>query len=307
MIAAFVTHEESVIPPEICRRIRSGGVTLKCHDCGKDPQELIRFAKDADVIWFWGDEVRISPEMLDQFPRCRALFRSGSGVDSLPCERAKELGILICNTPESISEAVAEHTVTLLLALARLIPQEDRNSRTGRWRELQNALNWHITGRTLGLVGYGRIARLVEKMLSGFHLNVLHYDPFTADSTPLEKLLSCADFVTLHCPLTPETKHLINADRLALMKPNVLLVNTSRGGVIDEKALYNALKDHRIGGAALDVLEQEPFDTSSPLFSLDNVIFTPHLAAFSADFEKNFWNFSADKLLALQKQFTTPV
>ena len=305
MIAAFVTHEESVIPPEIRARIRNGGITLKCHDCGKDPRELIRFAGDADVIWFWGDEVRITPEMLDDLPKCRALFRSGSGVDSLPCERAKELGIRICNTPESISEAVAEHTVTILLALARLIPQEDRNSRTGRWRELQNSLNWHITGRTLGLVGYGRIARLVEKMLSGFSMNVIHYDPFTPDSTPLDDLLGCADFVTLHCPLTPETKHLINAERLARMKPGALLVNTSRGGVIDEQALYDVLKAHRIGGAALDVMEQEPFDTSSPLFPLDNVIFTPHLAAFSADFEKNFWNYSADKLLTLQKELTS--
>ena len=305
MIAAFVTHEESVIPPEIRTRIRNGGITLKCHDCGKDPRELLRFAGDADVIWFWGDEVRITPEMLDDLPRCRALFRSGSGVDSLPCERAKELGIRICNTPESISEAVAEHTVTLLLALARLIPQEDRNSRTGRWRALQDSLNWHITGRTLGLVGYGRIARLVEKMLSGFSMKVIHYDPFTPDSTPLDDLLGCADFVTLHCPLTPETKHLLNAERLARMKPGALLVNTSRGGVIDEQALYDVLKEHRIGGAALDVMEQEPFDTSSPLFSLDNVIFTPHLAAFSADFEKNFWNYSADKLLTLQKELTS--
>lgn len=303
MIAAFVTHEEKVIPQEILERIRNGGITLKCHDCGKDPQELIRFAGDADVIWFWGDEVRITPEMLDDLPHCRALFRSGSGVDSLPCERAKELGILICNTPESIAEAVAEHTVTLLLALARLIPQEDRNSRTGRWRELQGALQWHITGRTLGLVGYGRIAHLVEKMLSGFSLEVIHYDPFTPDSTPLEELLHRADFVTLHCPLTPETEHLINAERLAMMKPDALLVNTSRGGVIDEAALYQALKEHKIGGAALDVLDQEPFDTSSPLFKLDNVIFTPHLAAFSADFEKNFWDYSAAKLLSLQEQF----
>ena len=302
MITAFVTHEENVIPHEILDRIRSSGITLKCHDCGKDPQELIRFAGDADVIWFWGDEVRVTPEMLDDLPHCRALFRSGSGVDSLPCERAKELGILICNTPESIAEAVAEHTVTLLLALARLIPQEDRSSRTGRWRELQGALRWHITGRTLGLVGYGRIARLVEKMLSGFSLEVIHYDPYTPDSTPLEELLAQADFVTLHCPLTSETRHLINAERLAVMKPEALLVNTSRGGVIDESALYQALKDHKIGGAALDVLDREPFDTSSALFELDNVIFTPHLAAFSADFEKNFWDYSAAKLLELQKQ-----
>ena len=303
MITAFVTHEADAIPQPIRERIAANGITLKCHDCGKDPQELLDFAKDAQVIWFWGDEVRVTPEMLDFLPNCQALFRSGSGVDSLPCERAKELGIAICNTPDSIAEAVAEHAVTLLLGLARLLPQEDANSRSGQWRKLQNSLNWHITGRTLGLVGYGRIARLVEKMLSGFSLKTIHFDPYSPDSTPLEELLKESDFISLHCPLTPETTHLINADTLKLMKSDALLVNTSRGGVIDEKALYEALKERRIGGAALDVLEQEPFDTTSPLFTLDNVIFTPHLAAFSADFEKNFWNYSVDKLIELQQKF----
>ena len=304
MIAAFVTHEAEAIPQEIRDRIAAAGIVLKCHDCGKEPQELLDFAADAQVIWFWGDEVRVLPEMLEHLPNCRALFRSGSGVDSLPCARAKELGIAICNTPDSIAEAVAEHAVTLLLGLARLLPQEDANSRSGQWRKLQNSLNWHITGRTLGLVGYGRIARLVEKMLSGFSLKTIHYDPFSPGSTPLEELLKQSDFVSLHCPLTAQTENLINADTLKLMKPDALLVNTSRGGVIDEAALYDALKEKRIGGAALDVLVQEPFDTSSPLFSLDNVIFTPHLAAFSADFEKNFWNYSVDKLIELQKKFS---
>lgn len=303
MITAFVTHEENAIPQDIRDRIRQAGITLKCHDCGKDPQELLSFAGDAQVIWFWGDEVRVTPEMLDFLPNCRALFRSGSGVDSLPCARAEELGIAICNTPDSIAEAVAEHAVTLLLGLARLLPQEDTNSRTGQWRKLQGALNWHITGRTLGLIGYGRIARTVEKMLSGFSLKTIHHDPFSPASTPLDELLKRSDFVSLHCPLTPQTAQLINAETLRLMKPDALLINTARGGVIDEKALYEALKEHRIGGAALDVMEQEPFDTSSPLFTLDNVIFTPHLAAFSADFEKNFWNYSVDKLIELQKKF----
>ena len=303
MIVAFVTHEAEVIPEYIRERIASAGVALKCHYCGKEPGELLRFAGDADVIWFWGDGVRVTPKMLDRLPHCKALFRSGSGVDALPCEEARKRGIEICNTPDSIAEAVAEHAVTLLLALARLIPQQDRCTRNGQWGVLQPSLQWHITGRTLGLVGYGRIARRVEKMLSGFNLKTLYYDPMVPGSIPLDDVLRQADFVSLHCPLTAETRNLIGERELGLMKPKALLINTSRGAVVNEEALYNALKNGVIGGAALDVMAQEPFDTNSPLFTLDNLIITPHVAAFSADFTKNFWEYSATKLEELATKY----
>ncbi len=305
MIVAFVTHEAAVIPQHIRARIASAGITLKCHNCGKEHDELLRFAGDADVIWFWGDAVRVTPEMLDKLPRCKALFRSGSGVDALPCEAARKRGIAICNTPDSIAEAVAEHAVTLLLSLARLIPQQDRCTRNGQWGVLLPSLQWHITGRTLGLVGYGRIARRVEKMLSGFNLKTLYYDPMVPGSTPLDDVLRQADFVSLHCPLTAETRNLIGERELGLMKPKALLVNTSRGAVVNEEALYHALKNGVIGGAALDVMVQEPFDLKSPLFTLDNLIVTPHIAAFSADFTKNFWEYSAAKLEELALKFKT--
>ena len=303
MIVAFVTHEAEVIPSHIRERIASAGITLKCHRCGKGPDELLRFAGDADVIWFWGDAVRVTPEMLDKLPCCKALFRSGSGVDALPCEHARERGIEICNTPDSIAEAVAEHAVTLLLALARLIPQQDHCTRNGQWGVLQPKLQWHITGRTLGLVGYGRIARRVEKMLSGFSLKTLFHDPMVPGSIPLDDVLRQSDFVSLHCPLTAETRNLIGERELGLMKPKALLINTSRGAVVNEEALYHALKDGVIGGAALDVMAQEPFDLKSPLFTLDNLIVTPHVAAFSADFTKNFWEYSAAKLEELAAKF----
>ncbi len=302
MIVAFVTHEADVIPQYIRERIDAAGISLKCHFCGKEPEELLHFAADADVIWFWGDAVRLTPEMLDMLPKCKALFRSGSGLDALPCERAKVLGMEVCNTPDSIAEAVAEHAVTLLLSLARLIPQQDRSVREGRYGQLLGSLQWHITGRTLGLVGYGRIARRVEKMLSGFSLKTVFHDPMVAGSLPLDDVLRQADFVSLHCPLTPDTRHLVGERELGLMKPKALLINTSRGAVVDEAALYRALRNGTIGGAALDVMEQEPFDLQSPLFTLDNVIFTPHVAAFSADFTKNFWEYSAAKLEELAKR-----
>jgi D-3-phosphoglycerate dehydrogenase len=238
--------------------------------------------------------------VLEKLPECRALFRSGSGLDALPVARATELGIAVCNTPESIAESVAEHAVALLFSLVRQIPQFDREVRGGEWNSGNSRTRWHLSGRTLGLVGYGRIARNVEQMVSGFKMRVLHFDPFSPTSTPLDDLLKESDFISLHCPLSEATHHLIGAEELKLMKAGVLLVNTSRGPVVDETALIAALKSGRIGGAALDVTAEEPPSPDNPLQEMDNVILTPHVAAFSADFEKNFWDCSVKKLIALK-------
>ncbi len=258
---------------------------------------MVEFAADAELVWMFGPNRGLTGDALRRLPKCRAIFRSGSGVDALPCAVAKELGVAVLNTPESISECVAEHAVSLLFAAIRRIPHYDREVRAGNW-ELPNGMDWHISGRTLGLVGYGRIGRAVERMVSGFNMRVIHYDPFSPDSVPLDDLLAQSDYVSLHCPLTDETRGLIDARRLALMKPKAILVNTSRGPVVDETALIEALKNGTIAAAALDVLVEEPPPADHPLFALDNVVLTPHIAAFSADFEKNFWGCSADKIIA---------
>ena len=174
-------------------------------------------------------------------------------------------------------------------------------SKRGKW-EAATHIHWHISGRTLGLVGYGRIARAVEQMVKGFRMEVLHYDPMLPDSMPLDELLSRSDYISLHCPLTPETKGLINAEKFKLMKENALLVNTSRGPVIDEKALLDALDNGTLGGAALDVLSDEPPSADNPLLHCGKVILSPHLAAFSADFQKNFWSCSAKKVIAVRDE-----
>ena len=154
---------------------------------------------------------------------------------------------------------------------------------------------------SVGVVGYGRIARTVEKMVSGFDMKVLHFDPYAENSTPLDTLLSESDFVSLHCPLTDETCKLMDARRFALMKKDALLVNTSRGEVIDEPALVDALTSGDLGGAALDVLCDEPPKPDNPLLKDERVILSPHVAAFSCDFEKNFWYYSAEKLVEICK------
>lgn len=295
MKTVLITGDENAVPAEYLNPIREAGIELACRKCNS-PEEVEAFSKDADLIWMFGPNPGLTGDVLKNLPKCKGIFRSGSGLDALPCAAAKELGIEVMNTPESIAESVAEHTVALLFSLIRRIVHYDQGVRAGNW-ENPNGMNWHISGRTLGLVGYGRIARNVERMVSGFRMKVIHYDPMQPDSMELDELLKISDYVSLHCPLTDETRGLIDARRLALMKPNALLVNTSRGPVVDENALTEALKNGTIGGAALDVLCDEPPAKNHPLFGMDNVILTPHIAAFSADFEKNFWSCSAAKII----------
>lgn len=295
MKTVLITGNEDSVPAEYLSQIRDDGIELCCRKCGS-PAEVEEFAKDADLVWMFGPNPGLTAEVLGRLPKCKGIFRSGSGLDALPCAAAEKLGIEVLNTPESIAESVAEHAVSLLFAAARRIPHYDRTVRDGQW-ELPNGMDWHLSGRTLGLVGYGRIARNVERMVSGFGMNVIHYDPFAPDSRDLDELLAESDFVSLHCPLTDETRGLIDARRLGLMKKTAILVNTSRGPVVDEVALAAALRDGVIGAAALDVLCDEPPQQDNPLLSMDNVVITPHIAAFSADFEKNFWSCSAQKVI----------
>lgn len=260
------------------------------------PQELLETFPDAEVLWMFGPNLCLKPEALDQMSGVKALMRSGSGLDALPVDWAKEHGVGVYNTPESIAECVAEHAVALLFSYARQIPQYNARAKAGyEWGKVEG-MDWHLTGRTLGLIGYGCIARLVEKMVGGFNMKVIHHDPFQSDSVDLDELLATSDFVSVHCPLTADTKGLIDARRLSLMKKSAILVNTSRGPVVDEDALADALDSGTIGGAAIDVMCEEPPDVNSRLLQHPKCIVTPHVAAFSCDFEKNFFSHSVEKL-----------
>jgi D-3-phosphoglycerate dehydrogenase len=300
MKVALITAEESAIPQETAAAIRSAGLDLVCRECHTQA-ELLEIAADAEILWMFGENHVVTAEVLELLPECRALFRSGSGVDALPVKRATELGIAVCNTPESIAESVAEHTMALLLALVRQVPFCDREVRDGFWNSSGKRVKWHLAGRTLGLVGYGRIARHVQQMAAGFGMNVIYHDPTGTSSLPLEELLGKSDFVSLHCPLLPATYHLMGTKQFKMMKPGALLINTSRGAIVDEDSLVEILTCGHLGGAALDVTEAEPPPSDHPLLKLDNVIITPHMAAFSADFEKNFWSCSVVKLAELSR------
>ncbi|MBR4654322.1 MAG: hypothetical protein IKO72_13260 [Kiritimatiellae bacterium] len=291
---ALVSAGEDRLPEGTAAAIR-GFADFRAARC-ETPESLLATFPDAEVLWMFGPNLCLVPEVLEKMPNVKALLRSGSGLDALPCAWAKAHGVRVYNTPESIAECVAEHAVALLLSFVRQIPRYCACAKAGyEWGRVEG-MDWHVSHRTLGLIGYGHIARHVERMMGGFDMRTIHYDPFVPDSTDLDTLLSESDYVSIHCPLTPETKGLIDARRLGLMKRGAVIVNTSRGAVVDEEALADALDAGAIGGAAIDVMCEEPPDVHSRLLQHPRCIVTPHIAAFSCDFERNFFAASVSRL-----------
>jgi D-3-phosphoglycerate dehydrogenase len=216
-------------------------------------------------------------------PELRVIARAGVGYDAVDLAAATEHGVVVTITPGTNHETVAEHVFALLLSLAKEIVRQDAHTKGGHWRRQQTSA---IRNRTLGIVGLGRIGKAVAERARAFNMKLLAYEPFPDRAfaarhgillCSLEQLLAESDWVTLHLPLTPETRHLINKKTLSLMKPTAHLINTARGGLVCEADLLDALKNGRLAGAGLDVFEVEPC-RSNPLFELENVVLTPHTA-----------------------------
>jgi lactate dehydrogenase-like 2-hydroxyacid dehydrogenase len=236
---------------------------------------------------------KVTADVLSVDPRrARLVANFGVGFNNIDVEAAKARGIAVSNTPDVLTDATADLAMTLLLMVARRTGEGERHLRGGQWTGWRptHMLGTHVTGKTLGMIGMGRIARAVaQRAHHGFGMRVIFHDPYppspevarSLGAEPrgsLEEVLREADFVSLHCPATPETRHLMNRDRLALMRPEAFLVNTARGDVVDEAALVEALESRRIAGAALDVFEKEPQVTQA-LVSMDNVVLLPHLGS----------------------------
>lgn len=244
---------------------------------------------DADALVV-RSATKVTPELLEKALRLRVVGRAGVGVDNIDLEEATRRGVLVMSTPGGNAVSVAEHTFALLLALARQVPRLDSAIREGRW-EKSSAAGTELRGKTLGLVGLGRIGSEVAVRAEAFDMRVLGYDPYISEAAarevqvelvPLERLLAESDFVSLHTALSPATQNLINAKTLAEMKKSARLVNAARGELVDEAALAQALKEGKLAGAAVDVFVEEP-PKSSPLVGLPNVIATPHVAGSTTE------------------------
>ena len=230
----------------------------------------------------------ISPEMLQAAGECRYIQKYGAGVNNIAIPQATRRRIPVGNTPATNSRSVAEAALTLILAVYKQVVRgHNALAREGRW--LKTVLrddNHELTGKTVGIVGMGNIGQNLVALLQGFRCRVLYYDAFRLSPEreqalgvtylELDELLAQSDVVSLHVPLLDETRHMIDARRLALMKPEAVLINCARGGVVDERALYQALKERRLLGAGIDTFEKEPADQNNPLCSLDNVTLSPH-------------------------------
>ncbi|MCZ6875208.1 MAG: phosphoglycerate dehydrogenase [bacterium] len=230
---------------------------------------------------------RVTADMLEAATDLKIIGRAGIGVDNIDVEAATRRGIVVMNTPEGNTNTAAEHTISMLLALSRYIPQASASLKAGNWRR-SDFLGVEVVNKTLGVVGLGRVGTLVVRKAQGLGMQTVAYDPFIASEAAsklgvelmdLKSLLGRSDFVTVHTPMTSETKHLIGRDELQMARPGLRMINCARGGIIDETALYDALCDGTVAGAALDVFEQEPPPPDHPLVQLENVICTPHLGA----------------------------
>lgn len=236
-------------------------------------------------------ETKVTAALMDNAPDLRVVGRAGVGVDNIDVPAATSRGIVVMNAPDGNTITTAEHTIALLIALARRVPQANSSLKSGRW-DRKSFIGVELQGKTLGIVGMGRIGRTVASRARAFGMKIVAFDPFIApdqardaeiELATLDEVLGVADFLTVHTPMTTETRGIIGADAFAKMKRGVRVINCARGGLVDESALYDAIKAGTVAGAALDVFTTEPPASDHPLLALDEVIATPHLGASTTE------------------------
>jgi glyoxylate reductase len=301
-----VTRE---IPDAGLRPLREATmVRLWDQELPPSPEELDALLEGCDgAITLLTD--RIDGSVLDQHPSLRVISNFAVGYDNIDVPAASERGVLVCNTPDVLTSATADHTWALLLAAARRIPESIAYVRDGKWKTWgpMLLLGREVSGATIGIVGLGRIGKEVAKRARGFDMRVIAFDPFEdlefardhqVTYVPLEQLLVESDFVTLHVALTPDSHHLIGASELGRMKPTAILVNASRGPVVDTDALVDALRSGSILGAALDVTDPEPLAADHPLVNMTNCIVVPHTASATVQTRDRMAELAAQNLLS---------
>ncbi|HEY0006049.1 MAG TPA: phosphoglycerate dehydrogenase [Pyrinomonadaceae bacterium] len=265
--------------------LRAAGFAIEKRT-GLKPDELCEAVRDCEGLVV-RSETKVTGVVMDAALRLRAVGRAGVGVDNIDVPAATARGIVVMNAPDGNTITTAEHTLAMLIALARRIPQANASLKAGRW-ERKKFIGVELYGKTLGIVGLGRIGRVVAARARGFGMSIIAFDPFVApdqaqdlelELASLDEVLARADFLTVHTPLTAETRGIIGPQAFARMKRGVRIINCARGGLVDERALLAAIKEGTVAAAALDVYEEEPPQSDHPLLALDEVIATPHLGA----------------------------
>ena len=276
-------HPTVEIERKVLNEIKPEFILAHCNT----EDEVTKVAHDADGII--NQYAPIDRRVIESLKKCKVIARYGVGVDNIDVEAASEHKIIVANIPDYCIDEVSTHAMALILACARGITLLDRKRREKRWDFTLAKPLFRTQGKTLGLFGLGRIARAVAQKASGFGFKIIAYDPYVSrvnmkvELVEFSQLLSDSDFISIHSPLTDETRHSFGENELRAMKKIAYLINTARGPIIDEKALYQALKKRWIAGAALDVMEKEPPDWENSLLKLDNLIITPHISFYSEE------------------------
>jgi D-3-phosphoglycerate dehydrogenase len=275
------------------------------------PEQIQEKIENFEVV-IVRSRTKITKDMIDKATKCQIIARVGVGLDNIDQAAAKEKNIRVINAVEGAMNAVAELVIGLMLSLAREIPRADREVRNGNWIK-KELMGTELRGKYLGIVGLGNIGKRLGRLARALNMNIIGYDVVPIDEefskevglmkADLGTLLASSDYVSLHVPLLDSTKHLINAEKMSTMKNTSRIINTSRGGVIDEEALYEFLKDGKLGGAALDVFEVEPA-TSNNLATLPNFISTPHMGAQTKEAQSLAANVIAEKIIQILRGVT---
>lgn len=253
------------------------------------PEEIIAIIGDYEALMV-RSQTKVTADIIEAGKKLQVIARAGVGIDNVDIEAATKCGVVVINAPTGNTVSAAEHTLALILASARNVPQANTSLRSGEWRR-NEFMGTELRGKTLGIIGLGNVGSEVAKRAQGFEMKLLGSDPLVSEEyaqkihvelVDLKRLLKESDFITLHLPLNAKTRRMIGAKELALVKPSVRIINCARGGLIDEEALVKAIKEKRVAGAAIDVFEKEPI-TESILFDVDNIIVTPHLGASTTE------------------------
>lgn len=261
---------------------------------GMKPDELIKVIPNYDGLII-RSATKVTENILNAATKLKIIGRAGIGVDNVDTKTASAKGVVVMNTPGGNTTTTAEHAIAMMMALSRMIPQATASIKAGKWEKSKFMGSEHFN-KTLGIIGIGRIGSIVVKRARGLEMKVIAADPFISQTAAenmgvelvtLDDLLARADYISIHSPLTPETKHIVNADAFKKMKKGVRIINCARGGIIDEHALADAIKDGIVAGAALDVFENEPVGADNPLLQLDEVVLTPHLGASTSEAQVN--------------------
>ncbi len=295
------------IPNEVVEKLKSEGfeVTVKT---GLSEDELVSIIPEYDAL-IVRSGTKVTKRVIEAAKNLKIIGRAGVGVDNIDIATATQRGVIVANAPGGNSVSTAEHTLALILAVARKIPQADKSVKEGKW-ERKKFVGMELRNKTIGVIGLGKVGYEVAKRARALEMNVIAYDPYISEErarqigvklVPLEDLIKESDIITVHVPKTKETENLIDEKAISMMKDGAYIINCARGGIVNEKALYEALKSGKLAGAALDVYEKEPPDPNNPLFKLENVVTTPHLGASTKEAQLSVGMTVANEIINLAK------